>query len=238
MNLLLFIVVLATSFIAVRIGAIAFQLTGIEWSMAKFQALSCFSSTGFTTREAELITATPQRRRIASILIVLGNAGLVTMIATFANSIRPRTAKLIIPFSSSGIPAFLIPFINLVIIIFALYIIYRFFTRSKLVRKFTNVVRARIIKNQIIKPVSFEELSVATGGYGISKIDISSDSPIKDKTIAESGLRGQDITILAIESGGTITPNPPASAIMKIGDKLLCFGKLDNIRQSICAQPI
>ena len=83
MNLLLFIIVLIVSFVIVRIGAIAFQLTGLDWSLAKFQALSCFTSTGFTTREAELITSDPRRRRIASVLIVLGHAGFVTMIATF-----------------------------------------------------------------------------------------------------------------------------------------------------------
>src|SRR4030042_2792746 len=90
MNLIIFTIVLVISFIVVRIGAIAFQLTGLEWSLAKFQALSCFSGTGFTTKESELIVSNPQRRKIASVLIVLGKAGLVTYIATFANSIRPR----------------------------------------------------------------------------------------------------------------------------------------------------
>jgi len=56
MSVMLFIVVLIASFIIVRIGAVAFQLTGLEWSLAKFQSLSCFSGTGFTTKEAELIT--------------------------------------------------------------------------------------------------------------------------------------------------------------------------------------
>ena len=92
MNLILFVVALIASFIVVRIGAIAFQLTGLEWSLAKFQALSCFSGTGFTTRESELIVGHPKRRKIASMLMVLGNAGLVMLIATFANSIRPRIA--------------------------------------------------------------------------------------------------------------------------------------------------
>ena len=70
----LFILTLTVSFVVVRIGAIAFQLTGLEWSLAKFQALSCFSGTGFTTKESELITSNKQRRKIASILIILGNA--------------------------------------------------------------------------------------------------------------------------------------------------------------------
>ncbi|MBE3143376.1 MAG: hypothetical protein IMZ61_05555, partial [Planctomycetes bacterium] len=55
MNVLLFLTLIIISFIVVRIGAIAFQLTGLEWSLAKFQALSCFTGTGFTTKEAELI---------------------------------------------------------------------------------------------------------------------------------------------------------------------------------------
>jgi len=39
MNWALFIIVLIVSFIVVRIGAIAFQVTGLEWSLAKFQSL-------------------------------------------------------------------------------------------------------------------------------------------------------------------------------------------------------
>jgi len=86
MNVMLFIIVVVASFIIVRIGAIAFQLTGLEWSLAKFQSLSCFSGTGFTTREAELVTGHPQRRRIATVLIVLGNAGFIIMIASVGNN--------------------------------------------------------------------------------------------------------------------------------------------------------
>jgi len=113
MNPILFITVLIVSFIVVRAGAVAFHLTGLEWSMAKFQALSCFTATGFTTKEAELVTSNRQRRRIASILIVLGHAGLVTMIATFANTLRPRAQGWSIPFLRETIPAWLLPWINL-----------------------------------------------------------------------------------------------------------------------------
>lgn len=45
MNLVLFVIVIIISMIVVRIGAIAFQLTGLDWSFAKFQALSCFTGT-------------------------------------------------------------------------------------------------------------------------------------------------------------------------------------------------
>ena len=235
MNLLLFLIVLSSSFLVVRVGAIAFELTGLEWSLAKFQALSCFSGTGFTTKESELVVGNPQRRRIASILIILGNAGLVTMIATFANSLRPDVLmpKFKIPFLDLFFPARLIPWINLLIIILAIYITYRVFTRSTLAKKLTDFLRKHIIKREIIAPVSFEELTLFTGGYGVSSIEVAEDNPILDKTLADSKLRRWDINVLAIERKDKIIPNPPSDTKMRLGDRLICFGKLENIREKL-----
>ncbi|HUS72910.1 MAG TPA: TrkA C-terminal domain-containing protein [Sedimentisphaerales bacterium] len=233
MNLLLFIIVLIVSFIVVRIGAIAFQLTGLEWSLAKFQALSCFTATGFTTREAELITSDPRRRRIASVLIVLGHAGFVTMIATFANTIRPRATKLSIPFVPAYVPPGLQPWINLIIIVAAIYIIYKVFTNTKMARRLTDALRKRIIKKEVIKSVSCEELTVATGGYGVSKIKIREDNPILGKALSESELRKDDITVLAIVRADKTIPNPVSENKILSGDELICFGKLDIIRKRL-----
>ena len=237
MNLILFVAVLVISFIVVRIGAIAFQLTGLEWSLAKFQALSCFTGTGFTTREAELIVASRQRRRIASVLIVSGHAGLVILIATFANSVTPRFKEWSIPFLPASIPASLMPWVNLAIIAAFIYVAYRVFTRQKFVRRVTSFLRERIVSKEIIKPVTFEELTVATGGYGVSKIDVCEDSPISGKTLFESELRRHDITVLAVVRAGETIPNPSAATKILVGDELLCFGKLDNIRDKICMAP-
>ena len=233
MNSILFITVLVVSFVVVRIGAIAFQLTGLEWSIAKFQALSCFTSTGFTTRESELIIATRQRRGIASTLIVLGHAGLVTMIATFANSLR--TPAIQVPLLPKFISPGYFPWINLAVIVVVIYAAYKILTRTKLLRKITHYLRKRVIRTELIERVSFEELTVATGGYGICKIDVLRDSPLLDKTLMESELRRHDITVLAIESQDTTIPNPSADTKILLADKLICFGKLENIRNRISA---
>jgi hypothetical protein len=233
MNLVLFIIILVVSFIAVRIGAVAFQLTGLEWSLAKFQSLSCFTGTGFTTREAELITGNQQRRRIASILMVLGNAGFVTMIATFANSLRPRatTTKFSLPFLPPFIPSWMIPWINLSVIIAVLYVLYRLFTHTDVARKLTTALKKRIVAKKLIKPVSFEELVLISEGYGVSRIEICKGNPLIDSTLAKSRLREHDITVLAIMRGDKTIPNPSASTKLLLGDELLSFGKLENIRK-------
>lgn len=233
MNLLLFIIVLIVSFVIVRIGAIAFQLTGIEWSLAKFQALSCFTATGFTTKEAELITSDLRRRRIATVLIVLGHAGFVTMVATFANTLRPRATKLSIPFVPAYVPPWLQPWINLIVIVGAIYVIYKVFTNTRFARRLTDFLRNRIIKKEIIKSVSCEELAVATGGYGVSRIKIREDNPILGKALSESELRKDDITVLAIVRAERTMPNPVADTKILSGDELICFGKLGIIRKKL-----
>ena len=234
MSIMLFIVVLVASFIIVRIGAIAFQLTGLEWSLAKFQALSCFSGTGFTTKEAELITTNKQRRRIASILMVLGNAGLVTLIASAAGTMTAHQAlwaKLSEFFLPVAVPGYLLPWVNLAIIIVAVYVIYKASTNRRLAAKLTNYLRAKIVKREIFKPVSFEELLLLTGGYGVSKIDVYADSPILNKTLFDSGLRKEVITVLAIVRADETIANPPADTKILLGDELISFGKLENIRK-------
>jgi len=239
--LFLFILTLVVSFVVVRIGAIAFQLTGLEWSLAKFQALSCFSGTGFTTKEAELVTGNKQRRKIATVLIILGNAGFVIMIATLAGSLVPTKDTILNKLSESflpfSVPAFLVVWVNLVIIIVVVYGIYKVFTHEKFVRKMTNILRKKIIKKEIFQKVSFEELLLATGGYGISRIAVSAGSPVLNKTLAKSGLREQDIMVLAAVRGSETIPNPPANMKILLGDELICFGKLENIRSRVSMNP-
>jgi len=204
--------------------------------LARFQALSCFTGTGFTTKEAELITGNPQRRRIASVLMVLGKAGLVTLVATFANSLSADVlvAKINIPFLNLAFPSSLLPLIKLTIIAFSIYLIYRFFTHTRLAKRLINVLKERIVKKELIKPVSFEELIVATGGYGISQIEICKNSPVFGKTLLDSDLKKLDILVLAIERDNKIISNPKADTKILLRDKLICFGKLDDIRMKLC----
>ena len=226
----LFILALVASWIIVRIGAIAFQITGLEWSLAKFQSLSCFSGTGFTTRESELIVGDKRRRRIASVLMVLGNAGLVTLIATAASALDPGQS--FIPWLKNNF--FSTP-INLTVLAIALLLVYKVLNNRKIAGKLTRYLRKRIIKQELLKPVSFEELLQLTGGYGISRIEVSEGSPLIDKTLAESDLRKNDVTVLAIIRDEETIPNPSANRKIQKGDGLISFGKLENIRSQVPA---
>jgi len=233
MSIMLFVIVLVASFTIVRIGAVAFQLTGLEWSLAKFQSLSCFSGTGFTTKEAELITGHPQRRRIATFLIVLGNAGLVTMVASVASALNPQQAiwaKLSESLLPVSVPPYIVPWVNLIIIVIAVYVVYRVFTHKKFTLKLTNLLRKKIAGREIFKPLSFEEFFLITSGYGIAKINVGEKDPLLEKTLAESKLREKDMIVLAVIRDDNVIPNPPANTKILLGDELISFGKLESIK--------
>jgi hypothetical protein len=82
------------SFTFVRIAAVAMRLTGLSENMARFQALSALTGTGFTTTESEMIVNYPVRRNIISVLMVFGNLGIVTVMSTLMVSFLRTDAEL------------------------------------------------------------------------------------------------------------------------------------------------
>lgn len=65
------LIIILISIIAIRIGSIALELTGLSPEIASFQAQSAFSGVGFTTEESEAIVIHPLRRKIIRVLILL-----------------------------------------------------------------------------------------------------------------------------------------------------------------------
>ncbi|MBN2181455.1 MAG: hypothetical protein JW715_06045, partial [Sedimentisphaerales bacterium] len=124
--------------------------------------------------------------------------------------------------------------INLAVLAAALFLVYKILTNRKITGKLTRYLRRRIIRQEILKPVSFEELLMLTGGYGISRIEVCEGNPIIDKTLAESDLRKNDITVLAIIRGEETIPNPSANRKILKGDGLIAFGKLERLRSQVC----
>ena len=76
------LIVLTLSLLINRIATVALTLTGLSRQVASFQSRSAFTGVGFTTGEAEHIVSHPVRRRIIMLLMLLGNAGVVTTISS------------------------------------------------------------------------------------------------------------------------------------------------------------
>lgn len=228
MNILFFIITVIVSFLIVRIGAIAFEITGLEWSIAKFQAMSCFSSTGFTTKESELITGNMQRRKIATFLMILGNAGLVTLIATFANSIRSSKPFFHIPYLSTFLSVGLM---NIIIIVLATILLLRIFGHHNFDKKITKFLRRKIIKRRNIKSALFTNFYPFLDGHGVFQIDIHRAFLTHYNITHIKDLQELQIIPLGIKKDNQTELDPKKNIELNEGDQLVCFASIENIQK-------
>ena len=92
----------------------------------------------------------------------------------------------------------------------------------------------------IAAQVNFPEIDLrqrltVSRGYGVTEIHIPEGSEYVGKTVSESGLRDKDINALTMYRGTTVIPNPKSDRILEAGDRLLCFGKLESMRDLVTA---
>ncbi len=93
----------------------------------------------------------------------------------------------------------------------------------------------------IAAQVDFPEIDVrqrltVSRGYGVSEIFVPEGSNFVGQTIRETQLLEQDINVLTLYRGAKVIPNPRSDRVLEAGDKLLCFGKLEEMRGMIPAR--
>jgi ribosomal protein S6--L-glutamate ligase len=81
-----------------------------------------------------------------------------------------------------------------------------------------------------------ERLSVSTG-FGVAELVVHGDADLVGSTLRESGLRERDITVLTLHRGTAVIPNPKGSEVLEAEDRLLCFGRLEEMRSMIPDRP-
>lgn len=91
------------------------------------------------------------------------------------------------------------------------------------------------IIDYIAAQVNFPEIDLrqrltVSSGYGVAEIHIPEGSEYIGKTIQESQLREKDIIVLTLHRGTKVIPNPRPQRALETGDRLLCFGKLELMR--------
>ena len=100
---------------------------------------------------------------------------------------------------------------------------------------------AGAIIDYISAQVNFPEIDLrqrltVSRGYGVAEIYIPEGSDYIGKTIRDSGLREKDIMVLTLHRGTIVIPNPKPQRELEAEDRLLCFGKLEFMRELIPAK--
>jgi hypothetical protein len=209
------VIIIVLSYLIIKVGAISLRMTGVDKESAIFQSLSAFTGTGFTTFEAEDVVNYSDRRKVIKILMLLGNAGIVSIIAMLIVSFAGTPSSQV--FTKLGV-------IGIVILVIVVVSVVR--GLDNLVDRF---IERRLSKFTHFSMGAFSEMLKLADGYGVAEIDLPEDHPMAGQRIHEAELRSRDVLILAIKRGISLIPAPRADEHLRGGDKLVCFGPLRNI---------
>lgn len=210
------LLIVFVSFLVVRAGAVALMMTGMDLKKARFQSLSAFSGTGFTTRESELIVNHPRRRQIVTWLIILGNAGIVTVIVSATSSVV----------TSQG---YQLP-ISVVAIIAGAFIIYRLMSKTGLGKYWENFIERRLIKSRIFEEGAIEDLLHVADDYGVVQVTVSTNSSLIGRTLIDINSDENPFWIVGIKRGKKWISLPRSIEVIQDGDKLVVYGDLNLLR--------
>ena len=222
------LVVLAVSHVAIRVGASALTLTGIADESARFQAQSAFLGVGFTTRESEQVLDHPVRRRIVTLLMLLGNAGVVASVSSVV------LVFLIGPDGRNrGERA-----LALVVAVAALWLV----AHTALVdRNLTRVVRWALRRWTQLDVRDYVRLLHLSGDFAVVELEVHPGAWLAGRTLAELDLRSEGALVLGIERDGahdgargdarTYVGVPRGPTRILVGDVLLVYGRSALLEQ-------
>ncbi len=109
------------------------------------------------------------------------------------------------------------------------------------IEKCTHLDVAGAVIDFIAAQVDFPEIDLrqrltVSRGYGVTEIHIREGSELVGRPIKSSGLRDRDINILTLHRGRTVVSNPKPDRELEADDRLLCFGKLELMRDLVPAK--
>lgn len=217
-SVFLLILVVVGAYLVVTAGSTAYELTGLDRETARFQALSAFTGTGFTTRVSQLVVAHPMRRRITETLILLGYASTATVVASLVASVGQET--------------YLETLINLGIMAALLAVGWSALRkyRSQVVEDFfRRFLAPRITGDR----VPHEELLLYQKGFGLSRIEVPTDSRVIGRSLRQLRLRtSHRVQVLAVEEGEDVHPIPDPDWLFEPGQHLIVYGDMRSLQDA------
>ncbi len=209
------ILILVFSILITRIASLALTHTGLSREASKFQARSAFTGVGFTTSESEKVVNHPVRRRILLLLMILGNAGIVTGIAS-----------LIIGFT--GISDRVSNWVKIIILAGGISILWILANSRWIDQQLSNLINRLLKKQHQIDVNDYASLLHLSGDFRISEILIECEHWLCEEKLYNTKLRDEGLNLLAISrKDGTFLGAPDGDTIIRDGDTLIIYGRAE-----------
>jgi hypothetical protein len=213
------IVIAMVSLLAVRAGSTALMMTGLSWDAASFQSYSAFFGVGFTTSEAELVVNHPVRRRIIRDLILAGNVGVTSALATLVATLVQN---------SSGVR----PLVIVVSLVIGLGLLLYLTRVSWVQRAIDKLIQRTLERTGLVRIMDYELLLRIQHGFVVSEVDIDAETPIVNQSLRQSRPWDHGVVILAVKTDGKANEGlPNASTVLREGDVVTVYGEEHLIKR-------
>ena len=213
------LVVLTLSFLITRLATIALTLTGVSRDLARLQAVSAFTGVGYTTGESERIVEHPVRRRILILLMIIGNAGIVTAVTSLILSFTG------VQQTEEGV-------VRLFWLAIGVALLWRAATTQWVERGMDFVMRWALDRWTRLRPVDFNELLDLSGEYGVREMAVEPGDWVEDRLLEDLELSDEGIYVLGIHrpDGGYVGV-PRGETRVEAGDRLVLYGRRDGLTE-------
>lgn len=215
----LFVIVSLTMLIN-RIATVALTHTGLSSETARFQARSALTGSGFTTTESEKVLTHPVRRKIIFILMLTGNAGIVTAMASLILTfVMPKGTQSLV--------------IGITILVAGLGFLW-WIAKSRIINKNLSKLIDRWLKRYTDLDVKdYASILHLWNEYKISELKVDSNDWIANNALKDVELWSEGILILGIQrKDETYIGTPDGETKILPGDTLTIYGK-DELFESI-----
>ncbi len=214
------IIIITISILFTRIATISLMHTGLSKQLARFQARSAFTGVGFTTGEAEKIVNHPVRRRIIMTLMLLGNAGIISVIAS-----------LIVTFVDTG-PEKINLTIRLIVLVASIAILWLLSTSQFIDRQLSYLISRMLKRYTNLNVRDYAGLLHLSGDFAISELMVEDQDWIANQSLKRLSLRDEGINVLGIKrKNGHYIGVPSGETEILGGDLLILYGRQSSFEE-------
>jgi len=216
---MIFLLALTISLIVIRVGTMALMLTGLSREAARFQAHSAFTGVGFTTTESESVVNHPVRRHLVMGLMMLGNIGIATVIATLtATLLSERTRE------QSDLSLLLLASGVLVLWVLA--------KSSWVERQLNRPIAFALRQFTQLDVRDYVSLLKLSSGFAVYEVLVETNDWLAGKTLVELGLAREGVLVLGIRRhNGRYIGAPSGDSHVRAEDTLVIYSPLERMEE-------
>lgn len=210
------IVIVLLSLLVTRVATVALTLTGLSWESARFQARSALSGVGFTTGEAEAVVNHPVRRRVVMLLMLLGSAGVVTVLGTlflsFANADLEQRER------------------RIAVLIAALAVVLVLARSAWFDRRLSALIARGLNRWTDLEARDYAALLHLADRYAVMEIGVTPTEWLAGRTLRELDLRSEGVLVLGVtRADGSYVGVPQFDTRIEPADTLISYGPSERL---------